>query len=196
MKLWWQIVDFRKRLCWCAKKISNVNITFISTVYFWVHDWSYSTDAKMTLYRLIVFWCLVITTQVMYKKADIIACVCLTITMLVYKYYYQPYRDEILLHQRELNNTLTSDQSYLIFNRVPKAGSQTIRRIIRVLAPINGFKLYKGLDTREYRKASEKYFLSEEDKKFHINSWSGHKNIRLDGIHKGPRTSDNTITGE
>ena len=116
--------------------------------------------------------------------------------MLVYKYYYQPYRDEILLHQRELNNTLTSDQSYLIFNRVPKAGSQTIRRIIRVLAPINGFKLYKGLDTREYRKASEKYFLSEEDKKFHISSWNGHKNSALDGIHNGPQTSNNKITGE
>ena len=118
-----------------------------------------------------------------YKKVDIIACVSSIITMLVYKYYYQPYRDEILLHQRELNNTLTSDQSYLIFNRVPKAGSQTIRRIIRVLAPINGFKLYKGLDTREYRKASEKYFLSEEDKKFHISSWNGHKNNALDEIH-------------
>ena len=131
----------------------------------------------------------------MYKKADIIACVCLTITLLVYRYYYQPYRDEIFLHQRELNNTLTSDQSYIIFNRVPKAGSQTIRRIIRVLAPINGFNLYKGLDTREYRKASEKYFFSEEDKKFHINTWSGHKNSRLDGIHKAPRTSDNTIRG-
>ena len=132
----------------------------------------------------------------MYKKADIIACVCLTITMLVYKYYYQPYRNEILLRQRQLNNTIKSDQSYLIFNRVPKAGSQTIRRIIRVLAPINGFNLYKGLDTREYRKASEKYFLSEEDKKFHISSWNGHKNNALDEIHKGPRTSDNTIRGE
>ena len=116
--------------------------------------------------------------------------------MLVYRYYSQPYRDEILLRQRELNNTLTSDQSYLIFNRVPKAGSQTIRRIIRVLAPINGFNLYKGLDTREYRKASEKYFLSEEDKKFHIKSWSGHKNSTIDGIHNGPQTSNNTITGE
>ena len=150
----------------------------------------------MTLYLLIVFWCLVITTQVMYKKADIIACVSLTITMLVYRYYYQPYRDEILLRQRELNNTLTSDQSYIVFNRVPKAGSQTIRRIIRVLAPINGFNLYKGLDTREYRKASEKYFLSEEDKKFHIHSWNCYKNSRLDGIHNGPQTSNNTSTGE
>ena len=131
----------------------------------------------------------------MYKKVDMIAWVSLTITMLVYKYYYQPYRNEILLRQKQLNNTIKSDQSYLIFNRVPKAGSQTIRRIIRVLAPINGFNLYKGLDTREYRKASEKYFLSEEDKKFHINSWSGHKNSRLDGIHKAPRTSDNTIRG-
>ena len=135
------------------------------------------------------------TTQVMYKKADIIACVCLTITMLVYKYYYQPYRNEILLRQRQLNNTIKSDQSYLIFNRVPKAGSQTIRRIIRVLAPINGFTLYKGIDTREYRKASEKYFLSEEDKKFHIHSWNCYTNSRLDGIHNGPQTSNNTSTG-
>ena len=150
----------------------------------------------MTLYRLTIFWCLVITTQVMYKKADIIACVSLTITMLVYRYYYQPYRDEILLRQRELNNTLTSDQSYIIFNRVPKAGSQTIRRIIRVLAPINGFNLYKGLDTREYRKASEKYSLSEEDKMFHISSWNGHKSSRLDGIHNGPHTINTNITGD
>ena len=132
----------------------------------------------------------------MYKKVDMIAWVSLTITMLVYKYYYQPYRNEILLRQRQLNNTIKSDQSYLIFNRVPKAGSQTIRRIIRVLAPINGFNLYKGLDTREYRKASEKYFLSEEDKKFHISSWNGHKNSTLDGIHNGPQTSNNTSTGE
>ena len=128
----------------------------------------------------------------MYKKADIIACVSLTIAMLVYRYHYQPYRDEILLRQRELNNTMKSDQSYIIFNRVPKAGSQTIRRIIRVLAPINNFNLYKGLDTREYRKASEKYFLSEEDKKFHISSWNGHKSSR---IHNGPQTIYNTITG-
>ena len=150
----------------------------------------------MTLCRLKVFWCLFITTQVMYKKVDIIACVSLTITMLVYRYYYQPYRDEILQRQRELNNTLTSDQSYLIFNRVPKAGSQTIRRIIRVLGPINEFNLYKGLDTREYRKASEKYFFSEEDKKYHISSWNGHKKSTLDGIRNGPQTSNNTITGE
>ena len=116
----------------------------------------------------------------------------LTITMLVYKYYYQPYRNEILLRQRQLNNTIKSDQSYLIFNRVPKAGSQTIRRIIRVLAPIHGFTLYKGIDTREYRKASEKYFLSEEDKKFHISSWNGHKSSR---IHNGPQTINTNITG-
>ena len=154
----------------------------------------------MTIHRLKVvlnqFWSLVITSQVMYKKVDMIAWVSLTITMLVYKYYYQPYRNEILLRQRQLNNTIKSDQSYLIFNRVPKAGSQTIRRIIRVLAPINGFTLYKGIDTREYRKASEKYFLSEEDKKFHISSWNGHKNSKLDGIHNGPQTSNHTITGE
>ena len=150
----------------------------------------------MTIHRLKVvlnpFWSLVITSQVMYKKVDMIAWVSLTITMLVYKYYYQPYRNEILLRQRQLNNTIKSDQSYLIFNRVPKAGSQTIRRIIRVLAPINGFTLYKGIDTREYRKASEKYFLSEEDKKFHISLWNGHKNRTLDG----PQTSNDTITGE
>ena len=132
----------------------------------------------------------------MCKNADIIAFVSLTITMLVYRYYYQPYRDEILLRQRELNNTLTSDQSYIIFNRVPKAGSQTIRRIIRVLAPINGFNLYKGLDTREYRKASEKYFLSEEDKMFHISSWNGHKSSRLDGIHNEPQTINTNRTGD
>ena len=165
-----------------------------------MHDWSYTADAKMTIHRLKVvlnpFWSLVITSQVMYKKVDMIAWVSLTITMLVYKYYYQPYRNEILLRQRQLNNTIKSDQSYLIFNRVPKAGSQTIRRIIRVLAPINGFTLYKGIDTREYRKASEKYFLSEEDKKFHIHSWNCYTNSRLDGIHNGPQTSNNTSTGE
>ena len=132
----------------------------------------------------------------MYKKIDIVAWVSLTMTMLVYKYYYQPYRDKILLYRDELNNTITSDQSYLIFNRVPKAGSQTMRRIIRVLSEVNGFTLYKGIDTWEYRKPSEKYFLSEEDKKFHISSWSGHNIFKHERINDGPRTLINTVRRE
>ena len=131
----------------------------------------------------------------MYKKLDIIAFLSLILTMAVYKYYYQPFRDKVLWHQVKLNNTIRSNQSYLIFNRVPKAGSQTVQGLIRVLSKINGFNLYNGQDSWDYKHSSEKYFLSEKDKRIHIDMWTGLNDCTDNGVHDGARSCNDTIKG-
>ena len=131
----------------------------------------------------------------MYKKRDIVAFLSLILTMIVYKYYYQPFRDKILLHQVKLNNTIRSNQSYLIFNRVPKAGSQTVQGLIRVLSKINGFNLYNGKDSWDYKHSSEKYFLSENDKRVHVDMWTGLNDCTDNGVHNGARSCNATIKG-
>ena len=132
----------------------------------------------------------------MYKKLDIIACLSLIMTMFVYKYYYQPFRDKILWHQLKLNNTIRSNQTYLIFNRVPKAGSQTLNGLIRVLSKLNGFNLYNGLDSWDYKHPSEKYFLSEKDKRIHIDMWTGLNDYTDDRVHDEASSSNDTIKGD
>ena len=131
----------------------------------------------------------------MYKKLDIIACLSSIMTMVVYKYYYQPFRDKILWHQLKLNNTIRSNQTYLIFNRVPKAGSQTVNGLIRVLSKLNGFNLYNGLDSWDYKHPSEKYFLSEKDKRIHIHMWTGLNDCTDDRVHDEARSCNDTIKG-
>ena len=106
------------------------------------------------------------------KSIDLIACVSSLTAVLVYRYYHQPYQKDILWHRMKLNNTISSDPSYLIFNRTPKTGSQTVRGIIRILSSFNGFLLYKGKDQTP-KNYSERYVISEESKRYHIDLWTG-----------------------
>ena len=106
------------------------------------------------------------------KSIDLLACVSSLTAVLVYRYYHQPYQKDILWHRMKLNNTISSDPSYLIFNRTPKTGSQTVRGIIRILSSFNGFLLYKGKDQTP-KNYSERYVLSEESKRYHIDLWTG-----------------------
>ena len=106
------------------------------------------------------------------KSIDLMACISSLTAVLVYRYYHQQYQKDILWHRLKLNNTVSSDPSYLIFNRTPKTGSQTVRGIILILSSFNGFMLYKGKD-QKVKKYSERYVLSEESKRYHIDLWTG-----------------------
>ena len=72
---------------------------------------------------------------------DYLALLCLVLVtwLLCYQTRLQ---SEISLEANELNNTKYANQSFLIFNRVPKAGSETLWSLIDKLAKRNNFQRY------------------------------------------------------
>ena len=71
----------------------------------------------------------------------------------------------IELYQTGLNNTASSDQSYIIFNRNAKSGSETVQSIISMLSKKNNFTMV----TANYRES----ILSEERRRYFFDLWKG-----------------------
>ena len=79
--------------------------------------------------------------------------------------YKQSQEKSIELYRRRLNNTVTSDQSYIIFNRVAKSGSETLRSVLSMLSKKNNFTMV--------RDSHSESILSEEQRRYFFHVWKG-----------------------
>ena len=77
----------------------------------------------------------------------------------------QSQEKSIELYRRRLNNTITSDQSYIIFNRVAKSGSETLRSVISMLSKKNNFTMVRDRHSES--------ILSEEQRRYFFHLWKG-----------------------
>ena len=71
----------------------------------------------------------------------------------------------IKLYQTGLNNTASSDQSYIIFTKNAKTGSETVKVVISELSKKNNFTMV----TANYRES----ILSEESRRYFFDLWKG-----------------------
>ena len=69
------------------------------------------------------------------------------------------------LYRTGLNNTITSHQSYMIFNRNAKSGSETLQSIISRLSKTNNFTM-----VTDWNSAT---IMSEEQRRYFFYLWTG-----------------------
>ena len=76
-------------------------------------------------------------------------------------------------HQIALNNTRLSDQSILVFNRVPKAGSEMVWSLINRLSHKNNFTSYSdSMEAKQQRGAENTYLTSRDRRKYYADLWA------------------------
>ena len=84
----------------------------------------------------------------------------------------QSQEKSIELYRRRLNNTITSDQSYIIFNRVAKSGSETLRSVLSMLSKKNNFTMVRDRHTES--------ILSEQQRRYFFDVWKGSETQHTD----------------
>ena len=109
-------------------------------------------------------------------KMDVIFNILATLSIIamsmLYQTQYKQYKEELLTQRRLLNNTLSSDESYLIFNRVPKAGSEMLWDVINKLARLNNFTSYSdSAKAKANRGAENCYLLDPGARKVYVDMW-------------------------
>ena len=103
---------------------------------------------------------------------DIFATVALVTLANVYQNHYKQSKDELFTQQRLLNNTILSDNSYLVFNRVPKAGSEMLWSLIDKLALENNFTSYSdSMKAKDARGSENTYIPNPEGRKYYVDMW-------------------------
>ena len=86
-------------------------------------------------------------------------------------YFLQNYSDlkrHLVLESGALNNTQYANQSFLIFNRVPKAGSETLWGLLDILSKQNGFISYSDSAEVKQQRGAENTFLNHEQRKSYV----------------------------
>ena len=78
------------------------------------------------------------------RKRNVISCTFLALGFLLHWYYFQPNKQALLKLKVEFNNTINSHQSWLMFNNIPKSGSSTLAKLLRLLASQNNFSFNTG----------------------------------------------------
>ena len=103
---------------------------------------------------------------------DIFATFALVTLANVYQNHYKQSKDELFTQQRLLNNTILSDNSYLVFNRVPKAGSEMLWSLIDKLALENNFTSYSdSMKAKDARGSENTYIPNPEGRKYYVDMW-------------------------
>ena len=103
---------------------------------------------------------------------DIFATISIVTLAIVYQMHYKLHKEELFTQQRILNNTIVSDQSYLVFNRVPKAGSEMLWTLINRLANENNFTSYSDSAKAKANRGSENAYLPTRDgRKYYVDMW-------------------------
>ena len=101
------------------------------------------------------------------KKWDIFSILCAILAA----YFLQNYADlkrHLALESGALNNTQYANQSFLIFNRVPKAGSETLWGLLDILAKQNGFISYSDSAEVKQQRGAENTFLNYDQRKTYV----------------------------
>ena len=103
---------------------------------------------------------------------NILATLSIVVMSIMYQTQYQHHMEELLTQRRMLNNTLSSDDSYLIFNRVPKAGSEMLWAVLNKLAIVNNFTSYSDSAKAKNERGSENTYLPDpESRKIYVDMW-------------------------
>ena len=103
---------------------------------------------------------------------DIFATLALVTLANVYQNHYKQSKDELFTQQRLLNNTILSDNSYLVFNRVPKAGSEMLWSLIDKLALENNFTSYSdSMKAKDARGSENTYIPMKLGRKYYVDMW-------------------------
>ena len=91
---------------------------------------------------------------------------------------YRNLKETILNEAKLLNNTQFANQSFIVFNRVPKAGSETLWTLLDRLQKINSFNSYS--DNREVKRqrGTENTYVQKEIRKNYVEMMAG---INTDG---------------
>ena len=102
------------------------------------------------------------------RSLDLLIIVCAALT----GYFLQNYSNlkrSLDLESGALNNTKYANQSFLIFNRVPKAGSETLWGLLDILANHNGFQSYSdSAEVKNQRGSENCYLRAYEDRKSYV----------------------------
>ena len=83
-------------------------------------------------------------------------------------YYLTDYKElieRIDKEANELNNTKKSNQSVLVFNRTPKAGSETIWNLLDFLSKPNNFGSYSDSQELKGQRGYENCYLTNKDER-------------------------------
>ena len=111
---------------------------------------------------------------------DIVATISIVTLAIVYQMHYKLHKEELFTQQRILNNTIASDHTYLIFNRVPKAGSEMLWTLINSLANENNFTSYSDSAKAKANRGSENAYLpTREGRKYYVDMWRPKPNKSL-----------------
>ena len=127
-----------------------------------------------------------ITKKPYWKQiSDMFAATSVLAVIILHQKYLQHYRDELLIQQTLLNNTIVSNQSYVVFNRVPKAGSEMLWSLIDRLAQENNFTSYSDSMKVKNKRGSENTFLkTKEDRKYYVDLWVNRGSVDVENEEK------------
>ena len=132
---------------------------------------------------------------------NIFATISIVTLAIVYQMHYKLYKEEVFTQQRILNNTIVSDQSYLVFNRVPKAGSEMLWTLINRLAIENNFTSYSDSAKAKANRGSENAYLPNKDaRKYYVDMWrpKTHKSVKdikdLSNLDSGKEFNNDNIS--
>ena len=105
--------------------------------------------------------------------------------IILHQKYLQYYRDELLIQQTLLNNTIVSNQSYVVFNRVPKAGSEMLWSLIDRLAQENNFTSYSdSMKVKNQRGNENTWLKTKEDRKYYVDLWVNRGSVDVENEEK------------
>ena len=102
-----------------------------------------------------------------YHWIETITCICAIIIAVLFPNYIQ-LKSDILKETFNLNGTVNGNQSFLCFNRVPKAGSETLWTILDKLGPRNGFKSFSDSQKVKKSRGAENTFMQYEEQKAYV----------------------------
>ena len=90
---------------------------------------------------------------------------CLLVLLLALAYYnYHSVNQALRTKCAEINTTARANQDILIFNRVPKVGSQTLTHLIAGLTKTNGFNPFTSVTGMpDYGKSVETVWIPNAD---------------------------------
>ena len=99
--------------------------------------------------------------------------VALAVAIISQLVYNKQLQDDLVKAAKAVNTTHRGDQEALVFNRVPKAGSEMMWSLIDKLANLNNFTSYSDNQNLKAQRGFENTFLeSERSRQDYVDMWS------------------------
>lgn len=100
------------------------------------------------------------------KISDILTFCCLICVSVLFQ-DYQDLEKNMKNEGNLLNNSLSLNESFIIFNRVPKAGSETLWKMLDILGANNHFKVYAD-DPEMKNQRGENTFIQKKEEQNYV----------------------------